>query len=89
MVRALDPCCNVVLSAELIASPHQINAFCSRPVPVESGIPAAVHEHPDIEVNWRAPRGDGFDQARRNEGQPDEPGHIASPESFAARDLDE
>ena len=62
---------------------------CSRPVPVESDIQAAVHEHLEIEVNWRAPRGDGFDQARRHEGQPGEPGHIALPESFAARDLDE
>ena len=43
----------------------RINAFCSRPIPVESDIQAAVHEHLEIEVNWRAPRGDGFDQARR------------------------
>ena len=82
-------CERSALPAELLASRNANNAFCSRPVPVESDIQAAVHEHLEIEVNWRVDCGDGFDEMRRDEGQPGVTGHVALRESLAARDRDQ
>jgi hypothetical protein len=67
----------------------RVKAFSSRPVPVDRDLTAAVHEHLEIEVNWRVACGDGFDEMRRDEGQPGVTGHIALRKPLAARDRDQ